>query len=77
MTDVDIRCPSCDYSPVEEGRYASGTDMPRTREEALDCFEVGGADDGCVFCPMCSCEFNPDTGEQPTDESWLEKGLSL
>jgi DNA-directed RNA polymerase subunit N (RpoN/RPB10) len=60
---IDVRCPSCGYSPVEYARYTSQTDMPETREDVLDFFQVYGADEGCAFCPRCTCEFNTDTGE--------------
>lgn len=30
----------------------------------LDETEVGGADDGYVFCPRCDCEFSISTGEE-------------
>jgi DNA-directed RNA polymerase subunit RPC12/RpoP len=73
MTDLDIRCPSCSYSPLEQGRYAAGTDMPRTREDVLDFYEVGGTDEGYLLCPKCSTEFDPNTGVL-LDDSRLEEG---
>ena len=65
---IDVRCPGCGFSPIEEARYTPNTDMPRTREEVLDRFEVLGADEGNVLCPMCSCEFDPETGEMAEGE---------
>lgn len=69
-SSIDVRCPSCRYSPVEHARERPDTDAPRTRDEVLDCYEVGGADDGCVFCPECACEFNTPTGEMPDAEPY-------
>ena len=78
-SSIDVRCPSCDYSPVEYVRakreraivlfgecaylMPDWSDMPETRADVLDFFEVSGAGEGCVFCPVCSCEFNTTTGE--------------
>ncbi len=61
----DIYCPACDYSPLQYARYAWQTDIPRTREEVLDFFEVAGADEGYVFCPECSHEFKPPLERKP------------
>lgn len=74
-----IRCPGCDYSPIDEARYTGPLQntMPTTREELLDCFEVVGCDDGHVMCPKCVMEFNPDTGESRTidpDEDGIDVG---
>lgn len=27
----------------------------------LSCFDVAGADDNCLFCNQCGCEFDQDT----------------
>ena len=32
--------------------------------EVLDFFEVGLADEGCLFCPECACEFNIKIGKE-------------
>lgn len=70
MTDVVLRCPGCGYSPMDSVSPEPITMAERrrhpaceTREEALECFDVLGADEGCVFCPECACEFDPGTGE--------------
>lgn len=59
----DIVCPECGYSVVKHAKEDPQTDAPTTREEVLDFFEVGGADEGYVMCPVCACEFNPKTYE--------------
>ena len=73
LTTIDVCCPKCAYSPVKYVKERNDravafmaqdwTDPPETREDVLDFFEVGGADEGCIFCPACSCEFDAETGE--------------
>ena len=72
MPDIDVSCPLCGYSPVkhtteqndraaamygEHAHLVCQATLPETREDVLDFFEVLGADEGCVFCPVCYCEF--------------------
>jgi hypothetical protein len=54
-----MTCPECGYTPAKEDDYGK----PLDEFEQLDEFEVIGACGLNVFCPRCSCEFNPDTGE--------------
>lgn len=66
--DSALRCPSCGDCPRERiaakspGEMRPGEFPPDTREGDLDYFDVGGADEGNVFCNHCGAEFNPDTG---------------
>ncbi len=67
---LDICCPDCGYSPLNEPRYIL-QDCKTMAESAkrftpflepkepLDYFEVCGADEGNVICPVCSFEFRP------------------
>lgn len=68
MPKIPLRCPSCGYSPYDEERkrdvlVQGGLEGPSCYDEALDYFEVTGAEEGNVFCPRCSQEFNPRTRE--------------
>lgn len=66
-----LRCPACGYRPEDE--VGPDTDAPATEDEALDFFDVLGADEGCLFCPKCGQEFNAATGEKreyTEDKPW-------
>ena len=68
-------CPACSYAPADETlpageipQNASPREMARyigvtTYGQALDFFEVLGANDGFVFCPNCGHEVNLTTGD--------------
>lgn len=58
-----VVCPECHYSPVFEAYGNPRTDKPVTREESLDFYDTIGADEGCVFCNSCGCEFDSKTLE--------------
>lgn len=60
--DIDVRCPACGYSAIKDARRWPLTDVPETRDDSLEYFDVLGADDDCIFCPECTCEFNPGPG---------------
>lgn len=51
-----VRCPDCGFCPREESPV-------ETRDEELDCFEVGGMDDGLIMCPQCAAHIRVDAGE--------------
>jgi len=51
---VPLTCPQCGYTAADDNRpplHKLGFD------HELDSFECIGADDGCVFCSRCGCEF--------------------
>jgi hypothetical protein len=61
-----IQCPRCGYGPVvsapRKGVYgapprAESGEHGWTTEDQLAFFDWCGADEGCVFCPKCGCEF--------------------
>ncbi len=64
----DIVCPGCGYSVMAQVKEGV-TDAPRTMEDVLDFFEVVGADEGCVLCAVCPCQFDPKTGKEVCDDS--------
>lgn len=63
-----IHCPECGYRPGGEvytdclPYHPNYTDRPKTVEEELDFFEVCGAGEGGIICPVerCGCVFNPE-----------------
>ena len=76
MTDerlAALHCPECKYRASDDADKESDglpypvTDAPKTYDEALEFFEALGADEGCVFCPRCKCEFNVESGQPTTD----------
>ena len=55
---IDVRCPDCDYSPLDASAVDPENNTPPTDQiDVLDAFDVMGADDGHVFCPECGMEF--------------------
>jgi len=87
MTELPC-CPACGYTPANESmaegelpQDARHLEMVRyigiiTREQALEFFEVCGADEGFVYCPKCGAEVNLETGEiapdwPKDDDEWI------
>ena len=50
-----LRCPKCGDCPREDGVSERGE---------LDCFDVIGAEPGCLFCQQCHCQFSVSTGKK-------------
>jgi len=50
------QCPDCGAKYEKE--YIHEYDLENAE---LDFWECCGAEEGCVFCPECACEFKPQT----------------
>ena len=75
---IDVRCPNCGYSPLQEAincqdmqphdpRFCS---MPTCQDDITDAFEVCGCEEGEIQCPVCQTEFatRPDPDKRRKHE---------
>lgn len=64
-------CPDCGFCPATHETFGPyfGDVHPEelTPGERLDEFEVLGADEGNLICPLCSCEFGFSIQEGKTE----------